>query len=159
MFFNSESGQEWLKPLIREVPPPIDLGDYTSASAYFYLGQVSVIRDDYGNWYVSGGIGINSGGGAVSRGDVLINTKKQTNASLNDYLDIDAANLTEAEKSEAMKDALTGSSGSAGVTYGGGIAASENRQHPYHSTIEAVVGPPGVSYSPYTYSWLIWEAK
>lgn len=157
----SDEGRAFLQPRLRELPPPFDLGDYWKGAVGLVLLEGSIIRDDWGNWYIRGGLGPSFPGGSISRGDMLINTDPE-GKPFHNLVDIDRLDISEAEKSELMRTAMVGwsASGSASGLFGFlGGGANSALMPPHHATFDIVLAPPGASVTPVAYTLLIWSAE
>jgi RHS repeat-associated protein len=153
----SDEFQAWHANLPKSTSPtPVDTGDYWAATLGLVIIEVSVIRDDFGTWYLRGGIGPNFPGPSLSRGDVLINTDPE-HRPWRGLKDVDSLNIDEAEKAKLMQEAITGHSTTASATYGLGIGMSSGLNPPYHGSIESVLGFPGASVTNWSYTGMIWS--
>jgi len=162
-FLNSDEGNAWLDSVPIVQRPEQDFGDYVAVTygagfAPVGISEVSIIVDQYGNIYMRLGSSVNTRGFSASIGDVLVNTSADGGLS-GQRIDIDRLNVSRAEKVQLMKGTLTGHSASASGTWRVGPGVSIGLQAPYNVTAEAVIGAPGVSVSPWSYTFLIREAK
>lgn len=141
-----------------------DLADYVGVTygARFAPGvgisEASIIVDQYWNVYIRLASSVNTRGFSASVGDVFVNTSPDGNL-FGQRVDVDSLSVSEAEKVQLLKGALTGHSASASGTWWAGPGGSIGLQAPYNVTAEAVVGAPGIAVSPWSYTFLIWEAK
>jgi hypothetical protein len=156
-YMESDAYKAWEATLPKyTAPPPLDTGDYWAITFGAGIVEGSVVRDDYGNWYLRGGAGVNTGGVSVSRGDILVNTNSE-GPPFQNLVDIDALNLSSEEMNVVARQALTGWSSSASGTYYVGAGGSSGLHSPYHATIEATLGPPGVSVTVWSYTFhVVW---
>lgn len=63
------------------------------------------------------------------------------------------------EGAQLMKDSITGWSASASATWYVGAGGSTGLRSPHNGTVEGVFGLPGVSITPTSYTFLIWETQ
>jgi RHS repeat-associated protein len=158
-YWNSDTYQQWKaqQPQRPNTPPaPVDTGDYWAATLGLGLGELSLIRDDFGTWYVRTGLGPNFPGPNLSRGDVVINMDPQQRPFGN-LQDIDSLVLDAADKQALMTDAITGHSMTASATFFVGVGFSSGLHPPYHGSVEVVLGPPGASVTNWSYTFVIWD--
>ena len=149
-FLESSSSQALSEPVVRVPPPPLDLGDYTALSFDALIFEGSIIRDDFGNWYIRGGIGASvPGWPVVSRGDIYVGGT----------VDIDRLSLSPSEKGALAQKAMTGESYTYGVTYWGGVGVSVAPSSPHNITVEATVTRGLGASVTRSNTWLIWVAK
>jgi len=141
-----------------------DLADYVAVTygAGFAPGvgisEVSIIVDQYWNVYIRLASSVNTRGFSASIGDAFVNTSPDGNL-FGQRVDLDSLNVSEAEKVRLLQGVLTGHSASASGTWWAGPGASIGLQAPYNVTAEAVIGAPGLAVSPWSYTFLIREAK
>ncbi len=165
-FLSSDDGNHWLHEQPRSMPSqPINWADYVAITWGFGfapgagISEVSIIVDQYWNVYGRYGMGANTRGISVSTGGVLINTDPSGNL-LGERTGVDELNVSEAERVQLLKGGLSGYSASASGTVGiGGVGGSVGLESPYNTTIEAVIAGPGVSVAPWSYTFLLWEAR
>ena len=154
-YWNSETYLSWRAqhPLPHYTsPPPVDAGDYWAITFGGGIVEGSFVADDYGNWYIRLGQGVNTGGWSASRGDILVNTDPE-GLPFQSLVDIDALNLSPEDKKTMARQAMTGWSMTAGGTYFVGVGGSSALRTPYHASIEANVGAPGFSVTMWSYTF------
>ncbi len=152
-FLSSDDGGQWLhdQPVIHV--GDVDFGDYWSINGSAGVYELAFIIDDFSNVYFRTGPGAGSPGIAIRRGDVLVPTSDGS-----EFIDIDLAGLTRAEKSELMREVMPGLS--SGV--GGGIvyaSVSLSTNIPPSATFIEAGGtfplPYSWSYAPTSQTWYL----